>query len=277
MTQRTLPLLGVLALVVLAGCAGLPTVNNPLDSTNTQPDTTAGQIEYAMENAQSVETRATTIQNITIRDNDSTIRDLRQQQVQTQYNFTNNQYVALGSGRQLFLNNTVSFQFERYQDNTTQYEKRANSAKNETPDWTTTQVSYTPREQFATLANKSFLQHFNATTNNSTIRYQIDLLNNSSAVEELPGNSVTQMDTFRPVLDVYVAEIYVNASTHQFEEVRVYAYGDLNQSDLEQLDDRYKTQTDGQGEGVIEYATEIEYRAYNTSTNITIPENATET
>lgn len=267
-TRKVLPIVGVISLLLLAGCSGI----NPLSEEKTQ----AEKINESMNDVDSAQTQVTTVYNMTIRGENATLINFRRQQVQSQYNFTTDKSVTIGAGEEIFANKNTQYQFESYYNNGTTYTRRATSLddNNSEVEWQAQEGKMSLKNQFTTFSDEDFFENRTPkkTDNNQTLVYQIDLLNNSSD-SLVQNHNISQMDAQRNLLDVYALEIYVNNSTNRLEEVRLYAYGELSNEELSEIQPEYEDR-EGDAVGRIEYALQIEFLEYNHGVAIDIPEDA---
>lgn len=271
--RKALPIIGIISLLLLAGCSGI----NPLEPTDDRSK--AEKINDSMHEVETAQTRVSTVRNISISSNNTSITNFQRQEVRTQYNFKNNSSVSNGVGEQYFAGEHAQYQFETFYKSGTVYNRRISTLSNssEAPEWKSTQANASLREQFTIFSDESFFNNQTRNDNlstNQTIVYQIDLLNgsNKSLIE---NHKISAMDKHKDYLDMYAVEIYVNNSTHRLEEVRVYAYGELSNKEVEQLQEVYQDR-EAPATGTIEYAMQIEFVKYNHTVDITVPEEAKE-
>lgn len=262
-------ILAVSLLVLTAGCSAI--------TNQTEPTSTEEKIEQSMKSIDTVEVRQQAFRNITVQNDQSQISQTTDYRVASKYSLENESYLELTQTREKFLQNEVMQQSERYYINGTMYYRSANSLQNNTsnPEWQVEDREVNVTEPLLVFADADLLEHYEPveTDNNSTLKYQIDLLSNDSHVEKkLNGTGVSDFDRVRPFLEVYELEIRVDAETHRLQNVRIAAFGQLNQSQLSQLDDIYRSVEGDEPSGALTYAVEYKFSGYNTNVTIQPPE-----
>lgn len=269
MVSRTIiATISVAFLLLFAGCAGL----NPLDDPST-----AEKIETEMSSVETVQVNTTTTQVFSLTNNETVVNDSQRQQIRTRYNFTRDAFVSQGFGQRSVFGQQEQFAFERYYVDGTIHTRRATSVNNTTTRWQSQQTDIDLQKRAASVADADFLSHYEATKNNSTLVYEIDMLSGEEHVErKLENRSFTPFDTRTDILDTYMMEVYVDSETHRLEEVRIFVQADLSSDELAQMDDVYAQPNQSATQGRFTYATALQFDGYNEPVNITLPEEVNE-
>lgn len=267
--KKVIAAISVIALVLISVWAlGANPLENP---------STAEKIESEMASVETVQSNTTTTQVISLTNGETIINDTRRQQIYARYNFTQDRFISQGFAEQEFTGSKEQIAYERYYVDETLYTRTASSSNNTTSGWTAQEGEVNLTKRAIAVADADFLSHYNATENDSTIVYEINMLEDEPHINnKLQNRTFTQFDGYKPILDTYVMEIYVNASTYRVEETRIFLQADLNTSELEQIDDVYGQTNQTSTQGRITYASTVKYDAYNEPVNITQPEEINE-
>lgn len=245
---------------------------NPLEN-----QSTAEKIETEMSSVETVQTNTTTTKVISLTDGETIINDTRRQQVFARYDFNQDKFISQGFAEQKVFGNAQQVAYEQYYIDGTSYTRTATSSNNNTSSWQSQEGKINLSKRAIGVADSDFLSHYNATKNESTLVYKIDMLEDKPHInQKLENSSFTPFDSRRSLLDTYVIEVYVNASTYRIEETRIFLQADLNTSELKQIDDAYGQTNQSSTQGRITYASTIKYSSYNEPVNITRPEQLNE-